>query len=479
MMPRDGGTVRPETPKPASRIICTRCRVGEITYGDGVCPLCGFSPSSGQVAQDPLPAAIDQAARRELADHFKIERLLGRGGMSMVYLAREPELSRQVAVKVLPMQLSLGEDGADRFKREAKIGAALDHPHIVPVHRVGTTPSFLWYSMKWVRGGSLRDLLDQKGPMSLTDCVRLLEPVADALHYAHRRGVIHRDIKPANVLIDDTGWVGICDFGIAKMFGATPLTNTGAAVGTPGYMAPEQCYGRPLDGRSDQYALGVLAFECLAGEVPFTGDSFGEMVRKHCMEPPPRITSLRPDVPEAVADALVKAMSKRPEERFDSTVAFVRALGGDPGRFGTLPVVPAVEDNETLSSAPTQPIARHPARTALAWGPVLLLGVVIGGLVLLSQGGGAGDRAPALGASPAVAAVEPGRVWVGSTPWGELFVDGRRMGQTPAVGLELQPGRHHLRIARPGYRSYEWDIEIASGDEVRSTGIVLKRLPQP
>lgn len=198
--------------------------------------------------------------------------------------------------------------------------------------------------------------------MSLPDSLRLLEPVAAALHYGHRRGIIHRDIKPANILIDDTGWVGICDFGIAKAFGATPLTHTGAAVGTPGYMAPEQCYGKALDGRADQYSLAILTYECLAGKVPFTGDSLGEIVRKHCMEAPPRITDSRPDVPAGVADALDRALSKRPEERFETVVDFVRGLGGDPTRGGTLVV--AADDTPAVSSLPTQPLAPAPVDPA-------------------------------------------------------------------------------------------------------------------
>lgn len=473
-MNEEGGLVRPQTPRPAARVICARCRVGEITYGSGVCPLCGYSPATGEVVEDPLPAALDESVRRELGDQLRIERLLGRGGMSLVYLARELELNRLVAVKVLPIHLSMGPDAVERFKREAKIGASLDHPHIVPVHRIGTTPTFLWYTMKWVKGGSLRDLLDKGGPMSVSDCLKVLEPVATALHYAHRRGIIHRDIKPANILLDDTGWVGICDFGIAKAFGATPLTHTGAAIGTPGYMAPEQCYGKALDGRADQYSLAILTYECLAGKVPFTGDSLGEIVRKHCMEPPPHITDARPDVSSAVSDALDRALSKRPEERFETVLDFIRALGGDPTRGGTLVV--AAEDTASVASLPTQPMAKTRSRASLLWIPLIVLGVAVGGAVLLSRGEGDTAAPPA---PVAPAPVDPGRLSVNSTPWGEVFLDGRRVGPTPVLGVELPPGRHRLRIARPGYEPYEQDIEIASGDRVRFTDIVLKPVRQP
>ncbi len=471
-----GGLARPPTPPAAARVICARCRVGEITYGSGVCPLCGYSPATGEVVEDPLPAALEEAVRRDLGDQFRVERLLGRGGMSIVYLARELELNRLVAVKVLPIQLSMGQDAVERFKREAKIGASLDHPHIVPVHRIGTTPSFLWYTMKWVKGGSLRDLLDRGGPMTLPDCLKILEPVAAALHYGHRRGIVHRDIKPANILIDDTGWVGICDFGIAKAFGATPLTHTGATLGTPGYMAPEQCYGKALDGRADQYSLGILAYECLAGKVPFTGNSLGEIVRKHCMEPPPRITDTRADLPSDVADALERALSKRPEDRFETVLEFLRGLGGDPTRGGTL--ITAAEDTSLVAALPAQPLAGTRTRARLLWAGAVVAVAVVAAAALLSRERDAGTAAP----PPAAVAppqVDPGRLSVNATPWGNVFLDGRAVGQTPLVDLELPPGRHRLRIVRPGFEPYEQDLEIASGDRVRLTDIALRQARQP
>jgi serine/threonine-protein kinase len=479
--PVNPGVTVPLTPPAAARVICSRCRVGEITVSSGVCPLCGYSPTTGQVVQDPIPAAFEEAVRRELGDQFKIERLLGRGGMSLVYLARELELNRMVAVKVLPIQLSMGPDALERFRREAKIGASLDHPHIVPVHRIGNTPTFLWYTMKWVKGCSLRDLLDKGAPMSLHDSLSVLEPVAGALHYGHRRGIVHRDIKPANILLDDTGWVGLCDFGIAKAFGATPLTNTGAALGTPGYMAPEQCYGKALDGRADQYSLAILAYECLTGHVPFTGDSLGEIVRKHCTEPPPRVTAPRADLPESLAEALDRALKKQPEERYDTVLDFVRALGGDPSRSGPI----SDEVLVALAPAPVTPQPGMPPRRVGKTWIALIAGAValalLAGASLLTRGPSPTTSAPppAAAVSPGPAPVEPGRLSVNSTPWGDCFVDGRHIGPTPVVDLELPPGRHRLQITRAGYETYEQDLEIASGDRIRLTAIVLKQVRRP
>ena len=315
--------------------------------------------------------------------------------------------------------------------------------------------------------------------MSVTDCLKVLEPVAAALHYAHRRGIIHRDIKPANILIDDTGWVGICDFGIAKAFGATPLTHTGAAIGTPGYMAPEQCYGKALDGRADQYSLAILTYECLAGKVPFTGDSLGEIVRKHCLEPPPRLTDARPDVISAVADTVERGLCKHPEERFETVLDFIRALGGDPTRGGTLVV--ATEDSTAAPApAPSALPAKTRSRRVLDWAVLMVLILAIGGALLVFRGAERAEPAAAPAATIAPPApVQPGRLSVSSTPWGEVFLDDRRMGPTPVMDLELPPGQHRLRIIRPGFEPYEQLLEIASGDRVRLSDVVLKPVRQP
>jgi serine/threonine-protein kinase len=248
--------------------------------------------------------------------------------MSLVYLAHEVELNRYVALKVLPLQLALATDAAERFKREARIAASLDHPHIVPIHQIGSRETFLWFTMKFVRGRSLVEHIGKGGPLELVHCLGIVEQIAGALHYAHERGVVHRDVKPANVMIDEDGWALVCDFGVAKAFGAVPLTQTGGTMGTPSHMSPEQLYGQPLTGRSDQYSLAIMTYECLAGVPPFTGNSLGEVLRQHCLEPPPRLTDVRPDIPTHVADALVRAMSKKPEERFDDVLDFVVALGG-------------------------------------------------------------------------------------------------------------------------------------------------------
>jgi predicted Ser/Thr protein kinase len=307
-------------------MICPHCRLGNLDLKTGRCDRCEYE-APAQDTLDLPPDDLSREVKRLLESEYHIERLLGRGGMSLVYLAREVELNRLVALKVLPIQMAFGTQSVDRFKREAKIAASLDHPHIVPVFRVGTTSGLLWYAMKYIRGRSLRQVMEPSGPMSFDICLDVIAQLASALEYAHRRGVVHRDIKPENVLIDGHGWIWLSDFGIAKAFGAVPLTHTGGTLGTPSYMSPEQCLGQTLDARADQYSLAILTYQCLAGRLPFEGNSVGDMIQKQCFQEPPTLSSARPDISEQFSQVLRRAMSKKREDRFPSVVAFVEALG--------------------------------------------------------------------------------------------------------------------------------------------------------
>lgn len=458
------------------RMICPQCGLGEVTEEMSTCPRCGTTFSKPR-APDAVPEAILLSVRKELGSDYQIERTLGSGGMSIVFLARERELNRKVALKVLPLQLTMGPDAPERFKREAKMAASLDHPNIVPVHRVGTTPMFLWYSMKYVKGRSLGDILKDTGPMNVSDCLAIIEQVARALDYAHRRGIVHRDIKPANILIDETGWVSVCDFGIARAFGALPLTQTGATLGTPAYMSTEQCYGRTVDGHSDQYSLAIVTYECLSGGPPFQADSLGEIVRMHCLEPPPNISKARPDIDEALADALLRAMSKQPGERFESVGEFVEALGGEPGR-----PAPAALSAEvpvaSLSTAPTKPVTIQTSAVR-RWWPIAALAIaVVAAFVWIT----ALTRPPPHTMPPATPATavsaELGMLSVNSNPWGNVYINDRFVGTTPQRNIELEPGSYRLRIVRDGFEPHEQAVEIASGEELRLTDIVLREASQ-
>jgi serine/threonine-protein kinase len=268
---------------------------------------------------------MEELLREDTTGEFQIERLLGKGGMAIVYLATEVHLSRKVAIKVLPPELTFGH-GVERFKREAKTAAALDHPNIIPIYRVASGGTIFWYAMKYLEGRSLDDLLREKGRIPLDETIHILQQVADALDYAHEHQVIHRDVKPANVMLDARNRVVVTDFGIAKALTEGTLTASGSVVGTPYFMSPEQGMGRPVTGAADQYSVGVMAYRMLSGQVPFEGESAVEILHKHCMFPPPPLETVMPHMPKHVRWAVNRALEKKPEKRFSSVAALVEAL---------------------------------------------------------------------------------------------------------------------------------------------------------
>src|SRR5687768_7032179 len=269
-----------------------------------------------------------------LADRYRLERQLGEGGMAIVYLAEDMRHRRKVAVKVLRPELCASL-GAERFLREIEIVAGLRHPHILPLYDSGEADGFLYYVMPLVEGETLRARIDRERQLPIDDALRFSREVADALSYAHARGVVHRDIKPENILIE-AGHAVVADFGIAKAVAAaghrTTLTATGTSIGTPAYMSPEQAAGdADLDGRSDLYSLACVVYEMLAGQPPFTGATTEALVRQHIVTAPPPVTQFRPAVPAAVSDALMRALAKSPADRFNPVGQFSAALDRAPG----------------------------------------------------------------------------------------------------------------------------------------------------
>jgi serine/threonine-protein kinase len=271
-----------------------------------------------------------------LADRYTIEGELGRGGMATVYLARDLKHERPVAVKVLHPELA-AVLGSDRFLREVKITARLNHPHILALLDSGEADGFLYYVMPFVEGESLRDRLTREKQLPVDDALQIAREVADALGYAHSHDVVHRDIKPENILLH-SGHALVADFGIARAIttaGGEQLTGTGLAIGTPAYMGPEQGAGeKHLDGRSDLYALGCVLYEMLAGQPPFTGPTAESIVRQHMAVAAPSITGIRPAVPASVAAAIQRALAKTPADRFATARQFADALAGDVGALG-------------------------------------------------------------------------------------------------------------------------------------------------
>jgi serine/threonine-protein kinase len=271
-----------------------------------------------------------------LADRYTVLRELGRGGMATVYLADDLRHGRQVALKLLKAELGLLL-GPDRFAREIRVAASLNHPHILPLYDSGRVPGagegggLLFYVMPYIRGGSLRERLTREGRLPVDEAVRLVRQVALALHHAHTHGLVHRDIKPENILIHE-GEAMVTDFGIALAAATDPgerLTETGLLIGTPDYMSPEQATGeRSLDARSDVYSLGCVLYELLTGEPPHVSTSARSVIARRLTEPPPRARRVRPQVPAAVDETLARALAVEPTQRFATAAALAEALAG-------------------------------------------------------------------------------------------------------------------------------------------------------
>ncbi len=290
-----------------------------------------------------------------LADRYSIERELGAGGMATVYLAEDLKHHNKVAVKVLRPELA-ATLGSERFVREIGIAARLTHPHILMLIDSGEADGFLFYVMPFVDGESLRDRLQREKRLAVPDAVRIVEQVASALSYAHQQGVIHRDIKPENILLAGDQ-ATVADFGIARavqVAGGEKLTGTGMAVGTPAYMSPEQAFGQDnIDGRTDVYALGCVAFEMVGGRTPFNSDTPQALLAQHAVETAPSLRSLDPDVPLFIDRAVSQALAKAPGQRFDSPTAFAEILRSETvvapvgrKRLAVLPPVNVTNDPE-------------------------------------------------------------------------------------------------------------------------------------
>ncbi len=280
-------------------------------------------------ADKSLTTRLTQA----LGSAYTLDGEIGRGGMGVVFKARDERLKRQVAVKVLPPELAFREEIRLRFVREAETAARLSHPHIVPIHSVGEGPDGLvYFVMAYVDGESLAAKLKRRGRLPSDEARRVMQETADALGAAHALGIIHRDVKPDNILLEGSrGRVVVTDFGIAKALSSTTggatLTGTGVAIGTPHYMSPEQAAGdREMDGRSDIYSLGVVAYQMLVGELPFHAPTVPGILMKHITERAPMITDKRPELPEDLAACVMRSLEKDPEDRWPTADALRRAL---------------------------------------------------------------------------------------------------------------------------------------------------------
>jgi len=384
-------------------MFCTRCG-SQVSQNSKFCPSCGLDLSTvtplatGQAP--PVEQSEEEMVRDALKDEYEILQELGRGGMAIVFRAREKQLDREVAVKVLPFSLAFDGEFVERFQREARTAAKLEHSSIIPIYRVGRSGRVIYFVMKFLRGTSLSDVIAQKGAMPVAEIKRILREAGSALGYAHKNGIVHRDIKPDNIMFDESGHAVVTDFGIAKAGTGTRLTGTGMAIGTPHYMSPEQARAQKLDGRSDLYSLGVVAYQCLTGSVPFDGEDAFSIGYKHITEPLP-VPPLKTAEHRAVFEVIKKMMAKAPEERFQTAEEMIAALEGRAQIASQATVAMAAAETAVLPkgaglrtptrpSTPTTPIPRSEPRAPRK---EKRSGMLVGMFFLLVLLGGSGGGA--------------------------------------------------------------------------------------
>jgi serine/threonine protein kinase len=271
-----------------------------------------------------------EMVKKELGHDYRIEKELGRGGMAVVYKGVETALERVVAIKVVPPESANAGQAAERFRREARLAASLDHANIIPVYRVGQAGPLHFMAMKFVEGRAVDSIIDSQGALPLPVVIAILRYSAAGLAFAHERKIVHRDIKGANILVDKDGRVMVSDFGIARALEEVSLTASGMVIGTPYYMSPEQCGGQKISPQSDQYSLGIMGFQMLTGEVPFNAESMVGVIQHHYMTPVPDITLVRSDAPKELLDIIYCSLNKAPEDRFTTTKEMAQALDNVP-----------------------------------------------------------------------------------------------------------------------------------------------------
>jgi serine/threonine-protein kinase len=330
----------------------------------------------------------------KIAGRYEIEELVGHGGMSSVYKARDSLLERHVALKILHEQYSSDEDFVERFKREARSVAQLQHPNIVTVIDRGEEDRRQYIVFEYIDGENLKECVVRKGRLEVREALEIAVEVARGLAFAHQSGIVHRDVKPQNVLLNGDGRAKVTDFGIARTVEMDGMTQTGTVLGTSNYIAPEQATGQRVDAHSDVYSLGAVLYELLAGDVPFPGESFVAVAMKHVHEPPPNLLDVRKDVPPRVAAAVDRALEKDPELRFPTMDAFAAELEA------CLAELDRPEDGDKTMVIPTR--VRGPQRRVSRWpfavGVLALLAVaaIVAGLLTLGGNGNKPSEAATL-----------------------------------------------------------------------------------
>ena len=399
-----------------------------MASGSAACPRCGSAITGSQPAEQA--ERIRLRIQESIGDAYRLVELLGRGGMGIVFRAREVALDREVALKVLTLDPMLSPEAYARFEREAKLAARLDHPNVVPIFAVGQRNTVAYYTMRLVRGGTVEDLLANHRALDFQHALEILREVARALDYAHGQNVVHRDIKPANILIGDSGHVMVSDFGIARSLGlGDSALGSGAVIGSPGYMSPEQWRGEEIDARADQYALGVVAFEMLTGHRPFETVRVQDLMKLHLSAEVPNASSIKPALPPFVDLSIRRAMSKVRGERFTSAAAFVDSLAGKR------PVSGLTRTSVRMAARVEEPVAEDSSGRMMLYivvAFVILAAVVIAGTIVIERHMQLNKPQPIVSPAPLTVAAAPD-----STPTTDTAFDVNRASSpvpAPATG---------------------------------------------
>jgi predicted Ser/Thr protein kinase len=480
--------------------VCDHCAT-ELPDAARFCFVCGHdvAPTAEVEKGKSAPEATAKLKTRlakSLDGRYKLRDILGAGGMGVVFRADDLSLGRPVAIKVLPAELSSDKNVVARFRREAKTAASLDHPGIIPVLAVESDKGLHYFVMKYIAGHTLETALRESSPLPIPFVVQVLRDAAAALAHAHQNGVVHRDVKPANIMLEDDRVI-LTDFGISKVSTtssnattAARLTDMGMVVGTPHYMAPEQAVGQAVDGRTDQYALAVVGFEMVAGQVPFDDVTPHAIIQRHINAAPPDLVSLRPDAPRHVVAAISRALSKSPSNRFATMEEFAAALAGSGSRATanlefTVPVA-------NVTATPPRVTAPSKGGRFTRWAAavvLLLAGVGAAAAWARAERRTSSQVADAVPAAPAptkpAASTTTKRpkatarrlvsLSVDAKPRATIFINDVSAGQTPLVGRKLVVGREYrIRVERPGYRTRRETIAATGSAPIRRT-YVLER----
>jgi predicted Ser/Thr protein kinase len=420
-----------------------------------------------------------------IADRYEVEELVGSGGMSSVFRARDRLLERNVALKILHEHYGADDDSVERFRREARAAAQLSHPNIVTVIDRGEAAGRQYIVFEYVDGRTLKDLVEERGPLPIREAVELAIGIARGLAFAHQHGLVHRDVKPQNVLLNGDGKPKVTDFGIAHSLDVEGVTKTGAVLGTSHYIAPEQASGRPVDAQTDVYSLGAVLYELLTGEVLFEGENFVTVAMQHVHEPAPSVLERRPDCPLRLAAAVERALAKDPPDRFPSMDAFAAELeailvqldSAEPDSAATMIVPGAVLKQSGRRRVRAGRSFSLPL--VLVAAGVLILAAAIAAVVATHHSGGKA-KAPPSGALVHLRAVKdydpngdgsehPERVAYatdgnGSTYWETQHY---RSFTKPGVGLILDAGRD-VKLSQLGVASatpgFQAQVQVGSSE---------------